>query len=362
MSYQIEVRPYDPTWPARFEAEAALLRTILGTEVVTVHHIGSTSIPGIKAKPIIDILLEVQDIERIDNYNAQMEIHGFMPRGEYGLPRRRFFPRTVNGRRTTHVHSWQNGDPEIKRHLIFRDYMCAHPSAAEAYGRIKTNLAAQFADEREKYSDGKYAFVQEMERKAIAWHNQVMTKRIQLLPLTKNQLQLIVEDRHQLERELDMPICAGVVPPLVQQTIGTKLKKMAAANPLTHPWFTYWLLIVTNNLTSSRAKPPVLNKAEAPVLSHAEGPLVCGLIGFKGYPSAVGKVEIGYGIDPAFHNQGYATEAVSAIIRWAAQQPECKLVTAWTENDNVASQHVLKKNGFKPVKKSATQTLWETAV
>ncbi len=346
MSYRIEVLPYDPTWPAKFEAEANLLRDIFGPEVVTVHHIGSTSIPGIKAKPIIDILLEVHDIDRIDRYNPQMEAQGFMPRGEYGLPRRRYFPRDVNGRRVTHVHSWQSGDPEIKRHLLFRDYMRAHPKAAEAYGRIKTELATQFADEREKYADGKHAFVQEMERKAIAWHNAVDIKRLQLLPLTNNQLQLIIEDRPQLERELHITILSGVVPPPAQQAIVTKLGKMDVSNPLTHPWYTYWLLIVKDTFAASNSKQP----------------FACGLIGFKGEPTADGRVAIGYGIDPAFRNQGFATEAVGGVIQWAAQQPACKFVTATTDKDNAASQHVLNNNGFTLVKKSTAHMFWETAV
>ena len=127
MSRVIEVVPYDPQWIARFEEEANLLRPVFGEEVVAIHHIGSTSIPGMTAKPIIDILLEVRDIDCIDAFNAAMGRLGYEARGEYGLPRRRYFPKTVNGQRTVHVHTWERGDDEIKRHLAFRDFMIAHP-------------------------------------------------------------------------------------------------------------------------------------------------------------------------------------------------------------------------------------------
>ena len=96
----VEVLPYDPGWIALFAAEASLLRSVFDHEVVAVHHIGSTSVPGMKAKPIIDVLLEVRDIERVDAYNEPMRQLGYEPRGEYWLPRRRYFPKTVNGRRT----------------------------------------------------------------------------------------------------------------------------------------------------------------------------------------------------------------------------------------------------------------------
>jgi GrpB-like predicted nucleotidyltransferase (UPF0157 family) len=170
MTRKVEVVSYDPTWPAQFQIEADLLRTILGPEIVAIHHIGSTSIPGIKAKPIIDIILVVCDIERVDLYNEAMIACGFIPRGEYGLPERRFFPRDVDGVRTTHVHTWQSANHEITRHLAFRDYMIAHPADALAYGNLKAQLAEQFTYERERYISGKHDFIVEMERKAVAWY------------------------------------------------------------------------------------------------------------------------------------------------------------------------------------------------
>ncbi len=166
---RVEVVAYDPAWPVLFEREAAVLREVFGAEVVAIHHMGSTAVSGLRAKPIVDILLVVRDIERVDAFNPQLIALGYEPRGEYGLPRRRYLPKTVDGVRVVQVHTWQDGDEEVERHLAFRDYMRAHPDAAAEYGALKTALAAQFADEREKYIDGKDAFVREMEQRALAW-------------------------------------------------------------------------------------------------------------------------------------------------------------------------------------------------
>lgn len=166
---RVVVVPYDPAWPARFKAQTAVLHTILGDEIVAVHHVGSTAVPGLQAKPIIDILVEVRDIERLDRYNAALIAQGYLPRGEYGLPGRRYFPRDVGGARVAHVHCWQTGHPEIARHLAFVAYLRAHPQEAAAYGALKAQLAQQFADAREDYVAGKHEFIVAMQQRALVW-------------------------------------------------------------------------------------------------------------------------------------------------------------------------------------------------
>jgi GrpB-like predicted nucleotidyltransferase (UPF0157 family) len=131
---------------------------------VEIHHIGSTAIPGIAAKPIIDILPVVREIDHVDALAA-----GYRAWGEFGLPGRRYFTREENGKRTHDVHVYAVGNPEITRHLAFRDYMNAHPEEARAYGRLKEKLAQEFPTNFEAYMDGKHAFVQERERRALAW-------------------------------------------------------------------------------------------------------------------------------------------------------------------------------------------------
>ena len=161
--------PHSPDWAAGFRAEAERLRTVLGEEVVAVHHIGSTAIPGISAKPIIDILLKVREVERLDDLGSEMAGLGYEGRGEFGLPGRRYFAKDPDGRRTHQIHAYTTGNPELERHLAFRDFMISHPENARAYGKLKEDLARAFPTDIEGYMDGKDAFIKEMERGALSW-------------------------------------------------------------------------------------------------------------------------------------------------------------------------------------------------
>ncbi len=166
---EVVVVPPDRGWRDAFEAEAARLRGILRENLLEIHHIGSTAIIGIAAKPIIDMLPVVGEIERVDEMTAEMTASGYRAWGEFGLSGRRYFTREENGKRTHNVHIYAVGNPEITRHLAFRDYMNAHPEEARAYGRLKEKLAREFPTDFEAYMDGKHAFVQERERRALAW-------------------------------------------------------------------------------------------------------------------------------------------------------------------------------------------------
>jgi GrpB-like predicted nucleotidyltransferase (UPF0157 family) len=165
----IRVVPYDPSWPAAFEAEAARLTGILGDELVVIHHIGSTAVPGLAAKPVIDMMPLVRDIERVDLYNAAMIEAGYQPWGEYGIPGRRFFTRGGDEHRTHNIHVFQVDGAEVARHLDLRDYLRTHPAEAQRYAELKAALAAQFPQDIEGYMDGKDAFVKAMERRAGEW-------------------------------------------------------------------------------------------------------------------------------------------------------------------------------------------------
>lgn len=170
MMRNVEVLAYNPDWPAQFVHEAERLRPVFGAELIGLHHIGSTAVPGLKAKPVIDILPEVSDIRRVDALNPAMEMLGYTVRGELGIPGRRFFSRQIGDVRTQHVHVFERGSPEIERHLSFRDYLRAHPAAARRYGELKTELAARFPQDIQAYMDGKDAFIRQTERLALTWY------------------------------------------------------------------------------------------------------------------------------------------------------------------------------------------------
>ncbi len=165
---QIIISNYNPDWPLAFQKEEGLLIRALGDVVLKVHHIGSTSVPGLKAKPIIDIILEVTDLDALDQRNAELEQLGYEVKGEYGIPRRRYF-RKGSERRTHHIHSFQTGDSNIERHVAFRDYLIAHPDIAEEYAQLKIAIARRCDGDMGRYCDEKDAFVKLHEQKALEW-------------------------------------------------------------------------------------------------------------------------------------------------------------------------------------------------
>ncbi len=169
MARKVKVVAHDPNWSKLFKAEADEIAAILGPEAIAIHHIGSTAIPNISAKPIIDILVEVHDIEKIDDFDGEMIKLGYQPKGEFGIPGRRFFIKGDDSTRTHHVHIFQTGDPEVERHLDFRDYMIAHPQEAQAYNRLKEELVEKFPEDIESYMEGKDGFIKEIDRRAKAW-------------------------------------------------------------------------------------------------------------------------------------------------------------------------------------------------
>lgn len=166
---EVRVVPHDPTWTEAFEKEATALRSILGDEALAVHHIGSTAVPGLSAKPTVDVLFEVCRIEEVDRFDTAMDEEGYEAWGEYGIPGRRFFVKNRGSVRTYNIYVFEAGSPEVERHLAFRDYLIQHPEIARAYGMLKKDLAERFPTDMESYMGGKDAFVKKTERKALFW-------------------------------------------------------------------------------------------------------------------------------------------------------------------------------------------------
>ncbi|HEX6292572.1 MAG TPA: GrpB family protein [Herpetosiphonaceae bacterium] len=171
-SATVAVVPHDPAWASAFRAAAEPIAAALAPELVAIHHAGSTSIPGIKAKPTIDILIEARQIDAIDAHDGAMSELGYAPRGELGIAGRRYFTKTSDMARTHNVHVFQTGHPEIERMLNLRDYLRAHPDAAEAYSRLKEQLARQFPGDIESYTLGKSEFIEAIVVKARAWREE----------------------------------------------------------------------------------------------------------------------------------------------------------------------------------------------
>lgn len=166
---KVDVLPYDGQWVLLFNKEANELERILAKEIDSIHHFGSTSVPGLAAKPVIDILAIVKEIEAIDGYNAELQAIGYTGKGENGIPGRRYFQKGGD-ERTHHLHIYQIGSPEIERHLVFRDFLRAHPATAKQYGELKRDLSRQFPYDIDSYIMGKEQLATQIQAQALEWH------------------------------------------------------------------------------------------------------------------------------------------------------------------------------------------------
>lgn len=164
----VEVKPYDEKWPAMFEEEKGLLLEELGDIIVCIHHIGSTAIYGIAAKPIIDILIEAVSLEELDNAHSKFEAINYEALGEFGIPRRRYYRKGMKNR-THQIHAFKENDEHVLRHTAFRDYINSHPNILREYEELKVKLAAVCNNDIEIYCAGKEEFIKYHEAKALEW-------------------------------------------------------------------------------------------------------------------------------------------------------------------------------------------------
>jgi GrpB-like predicted nucleotidyltransferase (UPF0157 family) len=166
----VVLAPPDPRWADDFAREAGAIRAALSDLAIAVHHIGSTAVDGLIAKPVIDILLVVPHLAPLDARADRLAALGYDARGEFGIPGRRYFHKTSPlGVRTHQIHAYAEESDAIRRHLDFRDYLRAHPATAEAYARLKVRLADRFHADVEGYAHAKTPFVLGVERDAVRW-------------------------------------------------------------------------------------------------------------------------------------------------------------------------------------------------
>lgn len=162
----IEVVDYDPSWPGKFEDEKAQLKQALGNCLVATHHIGSTAVEGLAAKPIIDILIEVTDLAVLDSHNDAMIAMRYAPRGESGIPGRRYY-RKGGAKRTHQVHAFEQGSDHVHRHIAFRDYLRSNPEISKEYAQLKRESASLSGDDIALYCEMKDAYVKHHEAIAV---------------------------------------------------------------------------------------------------------------------------------------------------------------------------------------------------
>ena len=168
---RLRVVPYDSIWQHLFLEEKKYLQSLLKEHSINIEHIGSTAIPGLSAKPNIDILMVVKDSETIDDYTKELSALGYESKGERGVIGNRYFKKyNHNGDVSHHLHIYDEDSPHILRLISFRDYLRTFNGERERYSRLKHDLSIDFPADSVEYYQGKDSMIKEFEKKAEKWY------------------------------------------------------------------------------------------------------------------------------------------------------------------------------------------------
>lgn len=166
----VRIVDYDPAWPGEAARELARVGAALGDLAVRLDHVGSTSVPGLAAKPIVDLQVSVVALEPRAAYVDPLESIGYLFVPFATAPEYHFFGRPRERPRTHHLHVCAAGSFEERRHLAVRDYLRAEPAEAARYEAVKRESVRRNPEDRVAYMAGKDGFVKELERRALEWH------------------------------------------------------------------------------------------------------------------------------------------------------------------------------------------------
>jgi GrpB-like predicted nucleotidyltransferase (UPF0157 family) len=167
----ILIADYDPRWPQRYEEERRLILSALEPALVAIEHMGSTAVPGLAAKPIIDLMVGIRRLdEAVACVKPLRQIgYEYVPEYELYIPERRYFRKGPRRARTHHLHMCERTSEFWERQILFRDYLIAHPKVAAQYAALKRQLARDFAGHGETYSEAKSSFITSTVEQARAW-------------------------------------------------------------------------------------------------------------------------------------------------------------------------------------------------
>lgn len=162
----VQLAEHDPEWERLFEAEAERLHSALGERVITIEHVGSTAIEGVAAKPIIDLLVVVEELGDETVWTGRLGEHGYTLRPNDGVEDRLFYAKGPEDDRTHYLSVTDRGSDTHVDQLAFRDYLREHPETAREYSQLKRELAARFPDDRASYTERKSSFVEQIVEEA----------------------------------------------------------------------------------------------------------------------------------------------------------------------------------------------------
>ncbi|MDF1654355.1 MAG: bifunctional GrpB family protein/GNAT family N-acetyltransferase [Coxiellaceae bacterium] len=318
----IRLTPYNPNWPQAYLQESAWLKQQLGDVIADIQHIGSTSIGGIQAKPVIDILIGVHNLDRFNQSHIQKLITGgydYINKYEKDLPFRRYFQKEDdNGARTHQIHLVNMNSAWWFRHILFRDYMRRYPAQAKVYETLKLKLAPQFTDSNQ-YAFAKSEYIEDINK--LAYFDWTIHKPF---ALTKRLQGHIVEpacldDFCNMHHNPDFIACYGVE--LSHEKINTVLTK-----DVEH-WDQYqfgpmaWFENITQQFVGKGGLRHItlLNKPET---------------------------ELAYALMPGFWGQGLAMQIGQYALDLAFNKLQLDNVICFTSEDNKQSLRVIEKLGF----------------
>ncbi len=155
----VELENYNPKWGEDYEIEEKLLKKVLGNMIIEIHHIGSTAIPGLMAKPVIDILIVIKDLNEINKIEEMLKEYDYENRGQQGVKDRYFFAKGPEDARSHYVHFVEPNSDTYYNQVYFKKYLLEHHGYIKEYCDLKQDLAEKYADERPKYTQGKNEFI-----------------------------------------------------------------------------------------------------------------------------------------------------------------------------------------------------------
>ena len=167
----VELEEYNQNWKKEYKKEEKLLKKVLGDRIIEIHHIGSTSIEGLKAKPVIDILVVLKSLDEIPEIEELLKEYDYSNRGPQGVEDRMFFAKGPEDARTHYIHFTEPKSNTYYNQVYFKKYLNEHPEYITKYCELKQSLASKFADDRKQYTAGKNDFISDVIKKAKEEYN-----------------------------------------------------------------------------------------------------------------------------------------------------------------------------------------------
>jgi len=167
----VELNDFNEIWSSEYKKEEKLLKEVLGDRIIEIHHVGSTAIKGLKAKPIIDILIAIESLNKIEEIEKILKNYDYSNRGHQGVEDRYFFAKGPEDSRTHYIHFVEKNNKTYFNLVYFKRYLLDYPEYIEKYCKLKQDLALKYSEERSKYTAGKNEFITSIIEKAKREYN-----------------------------------------------------------------------------------------------------------------------------------------------------------------------------------------------